>query len=321
MMGPLHFWWIVLSLSKSNSMDVDEVRLNFSSESLWVLNVCLALIMFGVALDLKVADFKRLIQTPRSSIVGLASQFVLLPFVTFVLVTVVRPQPSIALGLILVAACPGGNISNFLTYLSRGNTALSVSLTAFGTVLAIVMTPLNLELYASLYPPTASLLKEIQLNAVDMFQSILLLAGIPLALGMSFAHYFPAYALKVSKGVKPLSILIFAGFIVIAFAKNFDHFLSHIHLVVIVVFLHNASALLTGYFAAKLSGLSAADQKTVAIETGIQNSGLGLFLIFSFFDGLGGMAFVAAWWGIWHLVSGLAIAFYWSKEVRPASIV
>lgn len=303
-------------------MELDEVRLNFSNSSLWVLNLCLALIMFGVALDLKISDFKRLAETPRSSIVGLVSQFILLPFVTFLLVLAIEPSPSIALGLLLVAACPGGNISNFLTYLAKGNTALSVSLTAFGTVLAIVMTPLNLEFYASMYGPTANLLKEIQLEASDLFESILLLAGIPLVVGMGFAHYFPTGVARISKGVKPISILIFGGFIVIAFTNNFNHFLSYIHLVVGVVLLHNALALATGYFTARFAGLSASDQKTIAIETGIQNSGLGLYLIFSFFDGLGGMAFVAAWWGIWHIVSGLTIATYWSKrsinQTQPA---
>lgn len=149
-------------------MDIDNIHLNFNQENLWALNVCLALIMFGIALDLKVADFKRVAESPKASFVGLTSQFILLPFITWLLVMIIRPQPSIALGMMLVAACPGGNISNFLTHLSKGNTALSVSLTAIGTVLAIVMTPFNLQLWASLYPPTSILLKEIQLNAIDL---------------------------------------------------------------------------------------------------------------------------------------------------------
>jgi bile acid:Na+ symporter, BASS family len=294
---------------------IDEIHLNFNQNNLWTLNICLAFIMFGVALELKVEDFKRIAKSPKASFVGLASQFIFLPFVTFLLVLVLRPQPSIALGMMLVAACPGGNISNFLTHLSKGNTALSVTLTAIGTVLAIVMTPFNFALWASLYGPTSSLLKEVQLNAVDLFESILLLAGLPLAIGMIFTHYFSDLAAKVSKGVKPLSIIIFVAFIVLAFANNVDHFMSHIHMVVIIVFVHNAVALLTGYFSARIFSLSLADQKSITIETGIQNSGLGLFLIFSFFNGLGGMAFVAAWWGIWHIVSGLIIATYWSGKV------
>jgi BASS family bile acid:Na+ symporter len=293
---------------------IDQVRLNFSSESLWVLNLCLAFIMFGVALELKVSDFKRLAQTPKISLTGLASQFLLLPFVTYLLVIIIQPQPSIALGMMLVAACPGGNISNFLSYMAKGNVALSVSLTAIGTVLAIFMTPLNLELWAGLYEPTSTLLKEVQLDAWDMFESILTLAGIPLIVGMLFTHYNPNLSAKVAKAVKPISILIFVAFVIVALTKNFDHFLNHIHLVILVVAIHNAFALSTGYFSARLMKLSVADQRTIAIETGIQNSGLGLFLIFSFFDGLGGMALVAAWWGIWHIISGLTLASFWSRS-------
>lgn len=292
---------------------IDQVRINFNQDNLWALNVCLALIMFGVALDLKVADFKRLVESPRASIVGLASQFILLPFVTFLLVVLIQPQPSIALGMMLVAACPGGNISNFLTHLSKGNTALSVSLTAIGTVLAIVMTPFNFGWWASVYEPTRELMKAVHLDALDLFKAILLLAGLPLAAGMLFAHYLPVGAAKVAKGVKPLSFLIFVAFVLLALANNFNYFLEYIHVVLIIVLVHNGAALLTGYLASRLSGLSVADQRTIAIETGIQNSGLGLFLIFSFFDGLGGMAFVAAWWGIWHIISGLLIATYWSR--------
>jgi BASS family bile acid:Na+ symporter len=297
---------------------IDEIHLNFNENNLWALNLCLALIMFGVALDLKIEDFRRIAQSPKASFVGLTSQFILLPFVTYLLVVVIQPQPSIALGMMLVAACPGGNVSNFLTHLSKGNTALSVTLTAIGTVLAIVMTPFNFALWASLYEPTSNLLKEVQLNAVDLFESILLLAGLPLCVGMIFRHYAPGIAEKVSKGIKPLSILIFVAFIILAFSNNVEHFLSHIHMVVVIVFIHNAAALATGYFSARSFRLSLADQKSITIETGIQNSGLGLFLIFSFFNGLGGMAFVAAWWGIWHIISGLAIATYWSGKVTAS---
>lgn len=296
--------------------ELDSIRLNFSSDSLWVLNLILAVIMFGIALDLKVEDFRRLKDNPRASLVGILSQFVFLPAATFGLIWIINPQPSIALGMMMVAACPGGNISNFLTHFSKGNTALSVSLTAFGTGLAIFMTPLNLSLWASLYPPTANLLKEVSLDAWNMIETIVTLAGIPLVLGMLTAHYFPNFAARLSKGVKPISIIVFLGFVLLAFLNNVDHFANHIHRIVLVVLIHNAVALLVGFWSARLSGLSFADQKTIAIETGIQNSGLGLILIFRFFDGMGGMAIVAAWWGIWHMVSGLSLAWFWSRKAE-----
>ncbi len=301
--------------------DVDLIHLNFNAGSVGALNLILALIMFGVALEIRVDDFRRLAQSPRISLIGLASQFLLLPALTCLLVFVIQPPPSIALGMILVAACPGGNISNFMTYLAKGNTALSVSLTAVGTVLAIVMTPFNLSFWGGLYPPVASILKDVSLDAMDVLKTILLIAGLPLIIGMYVGEKWPALSVRISKWVKPTSIFIFLGFVALAFANNFQIFTNYIHRVILIVFLHNAVALSTGFFAARLAGLTFKDQKTIAIETGIQNSGLGLLLVFSFFDGLGGTALVAAWWGIWHIISGLIIATFWSRTATATQTI
>lgn len=299
---------------------IDAIRLNFSPESLHVLNGILAFIMFGVALDLKVQDFISLSKSPRAAALGLVSQFLLLPAVTFVLVLILRPPASLALGMMLVAACPGGNISNFLSHLAGGNTALSVGLTAVGTVLAIFITPLNLSFWAGQYPPTAGLLREVSLDAGSMIEAIVLLAGVPLALGLLVRHFFPVVAGRIARGVKPVSIFIFIGFVVLALANNYGHFVAHVGQVAALVPIHNAAALLTGFFAARWSGLTLADQRTISLETGIQNSGLGLILIFRFFDGMGGMALVAAWWGIWHIVSGLTVALVWSRVGLTSSV-
>ena len=296
------------------SSSIDSVRIHFDSDALWLLNICLAIIMFGVALDLKVADFKRVIYQPKSTLLGIFSQFLVLPFFTYLLILVIEPLPSIALGMILVASCPGGNISNFMTHLSGGNSALSVTLTAFSTLMAVFMTPLNLSLWAGLYPPTAEILKQVALDPFTLFKTIALILGLPLIAGMAFNHYNPQIAQKISKGLKPLSILIFLAFVVIAFAQNFGIFLEYIHMVVFIVFLHNVIGLSTGFVIGKLGGTDFEDQKSLAIETGIQNSGLGLVLIFAFFDGLGGMTIIAAWWGIWHIISGLALALYWGRR-------
>lgn len=294
-------------------MSLDSVKLNFSEDSLQILNFCLAVIMFGVALDIKLSDFKKIFYSPKSALVGLLSQFLLLPAVTFLLVWLIQPAPSIALGMMLVAACPGGNISNFMSHLARGNTALSVSLTSLGTVLAIFMTPLNLQIWASLYAPTANLLQEVSLDAWEVFKTIAILIGIPLLLGMYVRQRFPDFSAKLSGKVKPISILIFASFVVIAFINNLEAFLEYIHMVVLVVFFHNLAALSVGFYTGKIFRLPFDTCKTLAIETGIQNSGLGLILIFSFFSGLGGMAIVAAWWGIWHIISGLSLSTYWAR--------
>lgn len=295
-------------------MDIDSIQIHFDQSDVWLLNICLAIIMFGVALDIRPVDFRNLWQNPKSAFLGIFSQFLLLPALTFLLIILIKPHPSIALGMVMVAACPGGNISNFMTHLSRGNAALSVSLTAFATVAAIFMTPINLQFWGSLYEPTQAILKSVSIDPLDIFKTIALILGIPLVLGMLWRHYRPETAKTLSKWLKPVSILIFLGFIAVAFMMNLEVFLDAIDLVILVVFLHNALALASGYLVATGFSLSKADRKTLTIETGIQNSGLGLLLIFTFFDGLGGMALVAAWWGLWHIVSGLTISWIWSRK-------
>ena len=294
--------------------ELDQVIINFDSTGLWVLNIALAVVMFGVALGIRVDDFKQLFKTPKLLLVGILSQFILLPLFTFILIIIVKPQPSIALGMIMVAACPGGNISNFMTHLAKGNTALSVSLTAFATFIAIFMTPFNFQLYGSLYEPTAQILKDVELNPFELIKLVLLILGIPLVLGMIFRYKNELLADKLSKVLKPFSILIFASIVVIAFSNNIDVFNNYIEYVLLLGICHNILAIFLGFMVAKLFKLSFFNQKTLAIETGIQNSGLGLLLIFTFFNGLGGMAILAAFWGIWHILSGLTLAFYWSSK-------
>ena len=294
--------------------ELDHVVINFNSKELWILNIALAVIMFGVALNISINDFKQLSKQPKPVLVGMLSQFFLLPALTYLLVILINPRPSVALGMIMVAACPGGNISNFFTHLAKGNNALSVSLTAFATFLAMIMTPFNFEFYGSLYPPTSQIIKSVELNPFELVKLISLILGIPLILGMSFRHNNPILAIKLSKLLKPISIAVFVGIVIIAFANNLEVFNNYIDHVLLIGILHNFLAILLGFMVARLFRLSFQNQKTLAIETGIQNSGLGLLLIFTFFKGIGGMAILAAFWGIWHIVSGLILASYWSAR-------
>ena len=294
--------------------ELDNVKIQFDTEALWILNIALAIIMFGVALGITIEDFKRLFKNPKLVILGVVSQFVLLPFITFLLVILIKPQPSIALGMIMVAACPGGNISNFMTHLAKGNTALSISLTAFATFLAMFMTPFNFQFYGNLYEPTAQILESIKLDPLELVKLVLLILGVPLVLGMFLRRKRELLAIKLSRILKPLSIFFFIILVVIAVSKNLDVFKAYGHHVVVLGIGHNLLAILLGYIVARVFSLSLINQKTLAIETGIQNSGLGLLLIFTFFEGLGGMAILAAFWGIWHIVSGLVLAGLWSKK-------
>lgn len=297
-------------------MDIDQATLHFEESGILILNISLAIIMFGVALGIKVDDFKAIAKQPKGAILGMLSQFIFLPALTFVLVLLLEPRPSMALGMFMVAACPGGNVSNFMSSLSKANVALSVTLTAFATALSLLLTPLNFTLYASLYAPTADMLKEFSVNPLDVIPTILLILIVPLVVGMFVAYKFPKFKEVISKPMRIFSILFFLGFLAVMFFKNFDLFTAYIDEIIVLVLLHNGLALMSGYFWGWISGLPQADRRSLAIETGIQNSGLGLAIIFAVFNGLGGMAFVAAWWGIWHIVSGLSLSAVWSR-IKP----
>ena len=294
--------------------DIDLVRLNFNPGTLWALNAVIGLVMFGVALDLKVADFKAVLTNPKPVAIGLVGQFVLLPALSFLLVLAIRPAPSIALGMLLVAACPGGNISNFLTHHAKGNTALSITMTAVSTAAAILMTPLNLSIWGGLHPEASQILRDVALDPLEMLTAVALLLGVPMAAGMAIGHRFPRFVERAHRPVKALSLAVFGLFVVAALAANWQYFLKYVGFVIVAVLLQNGLALASGYFAARAAGLPERDRRAVAIEVGIQNSALGLILIFNFFDGLGGMAIVTAWWGIWHIVSGLTVATLWSRR-------
>lgn len=294
--------------------EMDLVRLNFNPQSLWALNFIIGLVMFGVALDLKVADFKAVLTSPKPVLIGMLGQFVLLPAFSFLLALAIRPAPSIALGMMLVAACPGGNLSNFLTHYARGNTALSITMTAVSTAAAIVMTPFNLSLWGGLHPEASRILKAVALDPLEILLAVFLLLGLPMAAGMWTGHRFPKFVERAHGPVQLFSLAVFGLFVIGALGANWQYFLKYVGFVVFAVFLHNALALATGYFAAKAAGLPERDRRAVSIEVGIQNSALGLILIFNFFDGLGGMAIVTAWWGIWHIISGLTVSTIWSRR-------
>ena len=277
---------------------IDEVALNFSPGSLMLLNGILAVVMFPIAIDLSLRDFRMLIQAPKPLLIGLVSQFLVLPALTFLLVIVMAPQPSIALGLILVAACPGGNISNFITYRAGGNAALSVSMTAFATIGAILLTPLNIAFWGGLYEPTREILQATKIDPVSVAITVGFMLVLPLILGITLNAQRPDLTAKMKTPLQWLSMLIFVTFVVLALAANWSYFLEFAGAVAVLVILHNLLALGGGYGAATVARLSEFDKRAVIIETGIQNSGLGLVLIFSFFGGLGGMAVAAAFWGI-----------------------
>jgi BASS family bile acid:Na+ symporter len=306
---------------------LDHVRLNFSQGGLLILNITLAFIMFGVALNIHFSDFKKIIRSPKPAITGYISQFLFLPAITFLLILIIRPTPSVALGMILVASCPGGNISNFLSSMAKGNAALSVTLTALATLSAIFLTPLNFAfwggMYVNIYNKSGSeFLRPLEIDPIQIFVTVFIILGIPVIIGILFARHFPGITAKIKKYIQRFSILFFVLMVAFMLKNNFKQFMECIHIIFIIVLIHNALALGTGFSFASILKLKRRDRRTISIETGIQNSGLALTLMFNpkifppDFE-LGGMAVVAAWWGIWHIISGLIMAFLWGKKPLP----
>ena len=301
-----------------------------------LLNVALGLVMFGIALGIKPSNFVNIIKNPKSIITGIVCQIILLPALTFLLVVACGNllSPMVALGMILVAACPGGNVSNFITSLSRGNSELSVSLTAFNTAACIITTPINFAFWGKLYLNYAGnhnigSLPQLEIPFWEIFQSIVIIMGIPLVLGMLCAHYYPKIAAKLNKPLQRLSIVVFIAMVVIIFASNFQTFLDCIASIFIVVLVHNLLALGIGFGSSSALKLPYKDRRTLTIETGIQNSGLGLILLMNpnifpkeiageptVWAANGGMVVITAWWGVWHIISGFTLAYLWRKRGR-----
>ena len=306
-------------------LQLDTIRINFSAGGMHIINLVLAFVMFGVALGIQPSMFKEVLKKPKSVIVCLVSQLIALPALTFLLIVAFNQYitPMVAMGMILVAACPGGNISNFMSQLSKANTELSVTLTAITTSLSTVLTPANFALWGGLYvnfvnPQAGSALRELHIDIYQMFETVFLLLGVPLVLGILVSHYLPKVAQKLKKPMQYFSILFFIMMVVLAFGNNVDLFLKYIGFIFILVLIHNGLALSTGFGMATIFKLPFADRRTLTIETGIQNSGLGLVLLFNpkIFPpdlAIGGMLFITAWWGIWHIISGLSVSLIFSR--------
>ncbi len=293
---------------------IDAVRLAFDPSGLLALNAILAFIMFGVALDLRVDDFRGIVRQPRAAAAGLFGQLLALPAVTFLLTLLLDLPGSVELGMILVAACPGGNVSNFLTSHARGNASLSISMTAVVTTLAVVTTPANVGFWGSMSPDAASVLRSVSIDPVRMVSIVALIIVLPVICGMLVRKHRSDWADRQQGRFRVASIFFLFLFIAIALANNIGPAVDYVPVIAGIVITHNVIALGLGRLIGEAARLPEPDKRTLTIEVGIQNSGLGLVLIFSFFDGLGGMAVVAAFWGIWHLISGLALATWWRSR-------
>ncbi|MDE5732320.1 MAG: bile acid:sodium symporter family protein [Bacteroidales bacterium] len=302
--------------------EIDAINVNMNETGMNIINIVLAFVMFGVALGIRPATFIEIMQKPKSAILGITCQLVLLPGLTLLMTISMNGiiSPMIALGMLLVAACPGGNISNFITSLSRGNTELSVSLTAFNTAACIFTTPMNFAFWGGLYLKFAQksiMLPELSIPFWEIFKTIVILLGIPLVLGILCRQYLPKVADKLKKPMQYLSVAFFIIMVVLTFSNNIDAFLKCIKYIFLIVLVHNLLALGIGFIMGTAFRLPYKDRRTLTIETGIQNSGLGLVLLFNpaifgpEWAANGGMVVITAWWGVWHIISGLTLAYSW----------
>jgi bile acid:Na+ symporter, BASS family len=279
-----------------------------------ILSMVLATMVFSVALELRIEDFKRVAQTPKAVICGLIPQFLLLPVATWLVTLWLDLPPNMEAAMILVAACPGGSLSNVVTHIGRGNTALSVSISAVASIIALFATPFNFSWMIATNPETASWLKELSIDSSGIYISLFLLLGVPLCLGLLASHRLPQLTERIRKPLGHFSLIALLLFIVAGLIKERQLLTLGLLPTLLLVVLHNASGLFFGWATSKVMGVSEKDRRAIMIEGGMQNSGLALGIIAVQFNSDLGMVTLASLWGIWHIVSGMSLAYVWRRK-------
>ncbi|MBT2215640.1 bile acid:sodium symporter family protein [Virgibacillus dakarensis] len=267
------------------------------------ISLLLGVIMFGMGLTLSLSDFKAVFQAPRSVFIAVLAQFIVMPLLAYGLATIFQLPPEVAVGVILVGCCPGGTASNVMTFLAKGNTALSVSVTAISTLLAPILTPALTLLLASKWLPV---------SAGSMFMSIVKIVLIPIVLGIVMRLLFQK---QVEKSVAALPLVSVVGIVAVAsavVAVNTENIVKEGLLIFAIVVLHNVLGLALGFLLAKALRLNFRDQKAVSIEVGMQNSGLGSTLALTHFSPIA--AVPSAIFSVWHNISGPVLATWWGKN-------
>ena len=263
----------------------------------------LGIIMFGMGITLTAGDFKRILQRPKDVAVGVAAQYGIMPFLGFALAEIFGLDPALAAGVVLVGSCPGGTASNVITYLARGDLALSVTMTSVSTLLSPLMIPFLMYIYAGQW---------INVPVLDLFASTVQIIILPVALGLGIRMMLGdriGYALPVLPAVSSASIIFIVAVIVAANAGS----IAEVGLgIAAVVILHNTLGLSIGYFCARIFGLDKTKAWAISIEVGMQNSGLAVALANTHFSTLA--ALPGAVFSVWHNVSGSVVAWWWRRS-------
>lgn len=282
-----------------------------------VLSGVLAAMIFTIALDLEFKDFAAIARNPGPVAAGLIAQFALLPGLTFLATLWLDLPAGVEAGMLLVASCPCGSLSNFVTHYGRGNTALSVSITAAANVLALLLTPLNFSWMVASNPTTAAWLTEIEVDPKMIWLSLVIILGIPLLLGLTCHAMLPKLTARIRRPLGTMAVAALLVFIVIAVFRDRHLLSAGLGSLLAIVIAHNALGLSLGYGAATVGGLSVADRRAVTVETGMQNSGLAIGIIGAQFNAEFAMLMVASLWGMWHIVTGFGLAIYWRSNPPP----
>ncbi|HUK04741.1 MAG TPA: bile acid:sodium symporter [Burkholderiales bacterium] len=284
-----------------------------------ILMAVLATMVYTVSLSLRTQDFRYVARHPLAVGIGLLAQFALLPGATLILTLILDLPPATEAAMMLVAACPGGALSNVITAFGRGNLALSLSISAVSSLFALLLTPLNFALMISLNPDTAAWSREIALDPRDLLLSLGLLLALPMSAAMATTQRAPALAQRIRKPLARLAGIALGLFIAGAVAAQWKLFVVELGRTLPLVVLHNGLGLALGWIASRAARLAAADRRAVVIEGGMQNSGLALGVIAAQFNSDLAMVAVAGLWGVWHIVSGGALALAWRREDRLAA--
>jgi len=269
-----------------------------------VINYLLGLVMFGMGLTLNLQDFKVVFSRPRDVIIGCLAQFTVMPLLAWGLTRLFSLDEALALGVVLVGCCPGGTASNVITYLAKGDLALSVGMTGVSTLLAPVLTPLLVWLLAG---------KSIDVDVVSMFLSILWVVILPIVVGLLVKGLWPRFTEQVTDYLPAFSSLAIALIVAIVISASAQKLLVGGTLIILVVMLHNVCGLGLGYLIGRLLGLSAAKRKAISIEVGMQNSGLASSLATIHFALYPMATIPGAIFSVWHNISGAVVARFFSR--------
>ena len=301
--------------------DIDALRLELADGFQLAVKVVVAIFLFGIALDTRLADFRDVVRRPVVIGAGLVAQFVAMPVLTVLLTVALDVRGSVAIGMILVVCCPAGNFSNILTYRARGDVALSISLTTASNVLAVLVTPLAIAFWCGLSPAADDLLREVSIDALDMATEVALLIGLPFVAGLAVARRWPAVSAGARRYVEPAALVLLLLIVVAGTAGQVGRYAEYVGAVALAITLQNAVSLAVGYGAGRALRLPARGVRTMTFELGVRNTGLALVLALGFFADLGGVALVAALWGLWDVTTGLVLATWWKRQDPVAGAV